>query len=55
MEKKLDSNYTRIRQAILNKSPQNTSCTATYHPSQKVSKLNEPDMQDTTGEVRTNS
>ena len=28
---------------------------ATYHPSQKLSKLDELDMQDTAGEVRTNS
>ena len=27
--------------------PQNSSCTATYHPSRKPSKLDEPDMQDT--------
>ena len=37
MEKKLDSNYTRMLQAILNKSwsstPQSSSCTATHHPS----------------------
>ena len=35
--------------------PQNSSCTATYHSSQKLSKLEEPDMRDTAGEVRTNS
>ena len=28
---------------------------ATYHPSQKLSKLDEPDRQDTAGEVRMNS
>ena len=28
---------------------------ATYHPSRKLSKLDEPDMQDTTGEVGMNS
>ena len=28
---------------------------ATYHPSQKLSKLDEPDLQDTAGEVRMNS
>ena len=32
-----------------------SSCTATYHPSRKLTKLDEPDMQDTAGEVRTNS
>ena len=59
MEKKLDGNYTRMLLAILNKSwrqhPQRSSCTATYHPSRKLSKLDEPDMQDTAGEVRTSS
>ena len=29
--------------------------TATYQPSRKLSKLDEPDMQDTAGDVRTNS
>ena len=33
---------------------QNSSYTAIYHPSRKLSKLDEPDMQDTT-EVRMNS
>ena len=31
--------------------PQSSSCTATYHPSWKLFKLDEPDMQDTAGEV----
>ena len=35
--------------------PQSTSCTATYHPSRKLSKLDEPDMRDTAGEVGTSS
>ena len=48
-EKKLDSNYTRMPRAILNK-----SCTATYHPSRKQSRLDKPDMRDTAGEVGTN-
>ena len=34
---------------------QNSSCTAIYPPSQKPSGLDEPDMQDTAGEVNTNS
>ena len=34
---------------------QSSSCTATYHPSQKLSKLDEPDKRDTVGEVGTNS
>ena len=33
---------------------QKSSCTATYHPSRKLSTLDEPDMRDTAGEVRTN-
>ena len=33
--------------------PQSSSCTATYFPSRKLSKLDEPDMQDTTGEAGT--
>ena len=35
--------------------PQSSSCTATNHQSWKLSKLDKPDMQDTTGEVGTNS
>ena len=35
--------------------PQSSSCTATYHPSPKLSKLDKPDMWDTAGEVETNS
>ena len=34
---------------------QNSSCTATYYPSQKVSKLDKPDIWDTAGEVMMNS
>ena len=57
MEKRLDGNYTRMLYWASpgGSTPQNSSCTATYHPSRKLSKLNEPDMQDTAGEVRTNS
>ena len=35
--------------------PQSSSYMATYHPSRKLSKLDEPDMQDTVGEVGTSS
>ena len=35
--------------------PQSSSYMATYYSSQKLTKLDEPDMQDTAGEVRTNS
>ena len=52
--KKLDGNYTRMLLAILN-TPQSSSYTATFRPSQKLSKLDEPDMQDTAGEEGTNS
>ena len=34
---------------------QSTSCTATYLPSRKLSKLDEPDMQDNAGEAGTSS
>ena len=42
MQKKLDINYTRMLRAELSpggNTPQNSSCTATYHPSRKLSKL----------------
>ena len=59
LEKKLDGNYTRMLRAILNKSwrqhPTKHNYTATYLPSRKLSKLDEPDMQDTAGEARTSS
>ena len=59
MEKKLDGNYTRMLRAILNNPGGNTrqssNCTDTYLPSRKLFKLDEPDMQDTTGEVGTSS
>ena len=56
MEKKLDGNYTRMLQAILNKSwKQHLTNTATYNSSWKLSKLDEPDMWDTAGEVGTSS
>ena len=35
--------------------PQSSSYTATYHPSWKVSELDEPDMQDTAGDAGTSS
>ena len=47
MEKKLDSNYTRMLKAVLNKLWR-------QHPT-KQQLLNEPDMRDTAVEVRTNS
>ena len=57
LEKKLDGNYTRMLRAILNRSwqqhPHGANCTATYHLSRKLYKLDEPDMPDTAGEART--
>ena len=47
MEKKLDSNYTRI---LRGNTPQSSIYTATYHP-----ELDELDMRDTVGEVGTSS
>ena len=59
MEKRLDGNYTICCEQYWtspgDNTPQNGICTDTYHPSRKQSKLDEPDMQDTAGEVRTNS
>ena len=59
LEKKLDGNYTRMLRAILTNpggnTPQDTNYTATCLPSRKLSKLDEPDMQDTAGEAGTNS
>ena len=57
---KLDGNYTRMLWAILNKSwrqhpEQGTNYTATCLQSRKLSKLDEPDMQDTAGEAGTSS
>ena len=44
-----------IEQVLEAAPPQSSSYTATYHPSRKLSKLDEPDMQDTAGEVGTSS
>ena len=54
LEKKLDGNYTRMLRAILN-TPQRNNYMATCLPSRKLSKLDEPDMQDTAGEAGTSS
>ena len=48
LKKKLDGNYTRMLRAILKKSWR-------QHPTRhQLYKLNEPDTQDTAGEIRTN-
>ena len=54
MEKKLDV-YRKSLTAIAQECSENDSCTATNHPSRKLSKLDESDTWDTVGEVRTNS
>ena len=43
-----------IEQVLEVTSHKKSSCTATYHPSWKLSNLDEPDMRDTAGEVRVN-
>ena len=57
--KKLDGNYTRMLQAILNKSwrqhPTRHQLYGHLPPITKTIKLDEPDTQDTAGETRTNS
>ena len=59
LEKKLDGNYTRMLRAILNKSswqhPTRHQLNGHLHPIIKLSKLDEPDMQDTAGEAWTSS
>ena len=54
-EKKLDGNYTRMLREILNKSWQATPHKAPTIRSRELSKLDEPDTQDTTGGAETNS
>ena len=58
MEKKLDGNYTRMPQVILNNSwrqhPTKQQLYGHLPPIMKLSKLDEPDMRDTAGEVGTN-
>ena len=44
-----------IEQYCWRQHPQSSSFTVTYHLSRKLSKLDEPDMQNTAGEVGTNS
>ena len=55
IEKKIDGNYTRMMQTILNKSwrqqPTKHKLYGHLPPSRKLWKLDEPDTQDTTGEV----
>ena len=59
MERKLDGNYTRKLRAVLTSPGTIADKTAAVQPStthhEKPSKLDEPEMQDTAGEVKTNS
>ena len=56
MEKKLVCNDARMLRANpRGNTRQSSRCTATYQPSRKQSKLDEPDMQDTAGDVGTSS
>ena len=56
LEKKLDGNYTRILRAILNKSwRQHPTRHQLYGHLPPIQVIDEPDMQDTAGEARTNS
>ena len=59
LEKKLDGNYTKCCVQSWtspgSNTPQDTNCTATCPLSQKLFKLDEPDMQDTAGEAEMNS
>ena len=55
MEKMLDGNYTRMLRAILNKSKRQYHTKQQLYPSRKLFKLDEPDMRDTAGVVRTKS
>ena len=59
MENKLDGNYTRMLWAILNKfwrqHPTKHQLYGHLPPIMKLSKLDEPDMQDTAGEAVTSS
>ena len=54
MEKKLDENYSRMLRETSpgGSTSQGSSCTAIYHPSRKLSKLDEPGMRDTAGEYK---
>ncbi len=57
IEKRLDGNYSRMLRAILNMSwrqhPTKQQLYGHLPPITKLSKLDKPDMQDTTGEVGT--
>ena len=52
LHKNAGSNTKQVLEAAPHK---RAGCTTTYHPSQKLSNLEEPDMWDTSGEVGMNS
>ena len=53
--RQLHKNAASNIEQVLAATPHNTNYTATCLPSRKLSKLDEPDMQDTAGEARTSS
>ena len=53
-EKKLEC-YEQYWTNPADSTPQSSNCTATYHPSRKLTKLDGRDMRDTAGEVGTSS
>ena len=54
--RQLHKNAASNTEQVLEVAPlKSSSCTATCHPSRKLSKLDELDMRDTAGEVGTNS
>ena len=50
----LHKNAVNCIEQILEATHHKTAVTVTYHLSGKLSKLDDPDMRDTAGEVRTN-
>ena len=53
--RQLHKNAASNIEQVLEATPGGTNYTATYLPSRKLSKLDEPDMQDTAGEAGTSS
>ena len=53
--RQLHKNAASNTERVGGNTPQSTNYTATYLPSRKLSKLDEPDMQDTAGEAGTSS
>ena len=50
-----EKGWQQLHKNAASNTPQCSSCMATNHPSWKLSKLDEPDMQDTPGKVGTSS